>query len=345
MARPSTPLVLTREQRSELRRLIRDPRVPTRVGVRARMVLRAAAGQTNVRIATALGTRPATVSKWRQRYARLGASGLWDDFRLGRPPLGDPAELRRAVTLLLEQPPPTGHARWNGRLLAGALGVRADQVWTELRLLGISLQRRRIWAVETVPQFGARQVELAALYLQPPLNAAVLAVSPPGRAPPRSARPGLVHLPGRQAHAQLLEALPERSVPTLGAALAAAPEALDRPAGRTRPGGLLPLLERLAALDPGSQLQVLLDPAKTAAVDAGHPWRTRHPQVRFQTAPSGAAWLQQLGMWFDLLAEPTAPGTAGGSAAPVAAVERFLATPGLRAPFVWLATAALQDLQ
>ena len=62
------------------------------------------------------------------------------------------AETTQRILRQLDAPPPPGYARWNGRLVAEALGdVPADQVWAVLRGHRISLQRRRSWCVSTDP--------------------------------------------------------------------------------------------------------------------------------------------------------------------------------------------------
>ena len=92
-----------------------------------------------------------------------------------------PATLRRshaaAVLKQLDQPPPPGYARWNGRLLAEALGeVSPRQVWRLLSRLKISLARRRRWCISTDPEFARKAADIVGIYLHPPENAVVLAV-------------------------------------------------------------------------------------------------------------------------------------------------------------------------
>src|SRR5258705_12697284 len=57
----------------------------SRVVVRARIVLLAARGMTNVVIADLLGVDADTVSKWRKRFVMEGLAGLRDRQRSGRP--------------------------------------------------------------------------------------------------------------------------------------------------------------------------------------------------------------------------------------------------------------------
>jgi transposase len=82
----------------------------------------------------------ATVTKWRTRFAKQGVQGLSDAPRSGKPPLYTRNTDDRVLYLLV-QPPPKGHPRWNGRLLARALGnVSKDQIWRILRKRGIRLR-------------------------------------------------------------------------------------------------------------------------------------------------------------------------------------------------------------
>ena len=110
---------------------------------RVQIVLWASQGQSTGQIAVALRTRPARVSKWRQRFAQHRVEGLHDGSRSGKPRRHDSSTEKR-VLKHLDQPPPAGHSTWTGHLLAQALSdVSEDQVWRVLRREGISLRRRR----------------------------------------------------------------------------------------------------------------------------------------------------------------------------------------------------------
>ena len=97
-------------------------------------------------------------------------------FRSG-PPRRYTATTERRILARLDTPPPSGRGRWNGRLLAEALGdVSADQVWAVLRKHGIQLQCRRSWCVSTDPEFARKAADIVGLYLDPPDKALVLCV-------------------------------------------------------------------------------------------------------------------------------------------------------------------------
>src|SRR5690606_3479116 len=129
MPRPAPPITLGHADRQALASTARAATSAQRDVLRARIVLLAADGVASADIAPRLGPRPATVSKWRGRSARLGMPGLLDEPRPGKAPVYTPEHERR-VLALLDRDPPKGFARWNGRLLARELGDVSDhQVW------------------------------------------------------------------------------------------------------------------------------------------------------------------------------------------------------------------------
>ena len=109
MARPATPIVLSRDERKQLEAMLRQPKAQARYALRARIVLCAAQGAASGEIARQLRIRPGSVSKWRTRFEREGLSGLHDGFRPGRPMKQDDEALlvnrivRGDVGLFLEE--------------------------------------------------------------------------------------------------------------------------------------------------------------------------------------------------------------------------------------------------
>jgi len=85
MGKKATAIQLTDAQRDELVGWVNADSTQQRYVLRARMVLAAARGETSANIAAELGTRRATVSKWRTRFASQGLPGLRDAPRPGQP--------------------------------------------------------------------------------------------------------------------------------------------------------------------------------------------------------------------------------------------------------------------
>ena len=83
--RVPTALELSEAERAELESWARRRKTAQALALRARIVLRAAAGLSNTAIAAELGIAKHTVGKWRERFARLRADGLLDEPRPGAP--------------------------------------------------------------------------------------------------------------------------------------------------------------------------------------------------------------------------------------------------------------------
>ena len=87
------------------------------------------------------------------------------------------SDTERRVLAMLDEPVPEGYSRWNGPLLAYALGDMDVQfVWKVMRRYNLVLERRCSRCISTDPEFAAKAADIVGLYLHPPDNAVVLSV-------------------------------------------------------------------------------------------------------------------------------------------------------------------------
>lgn len=203
MANHAAPaLTLRPGDHTELVRWTRSTTLCAGLGVRARIVLAAANGQANERIAEQVGTSKVTVLKWRSRYQAKGLGGLDDRARSGRPRTLDHA---RIVSATLAAPPKKyGVTHWSTRLLARHLGVGDATVARAWREYGVQPWRVRTFKFSTDPELVAKVTDVVGLYLAPPENAIVLCVDEKSQiqaldrtAPMLAMQPGL---PQRRTH-------------------------------------------------------------------------------------------------------------------------------------------------
>lgn len=109
MARPARHKIeLSDEERSELERIARAEKRPWREVQRARMILYASEGQTDVEIAARLDTSAGIVGRWRRRFHEERLEGLSDRPRAGRPRRFPPGAGRRGQGRRVRAP---GHSR------------------------------------------------------------------------------------------------------------------------------------------------------------------------------------------------------------------------------------------
>ncbi len=333
----ATPITLTPEERGTLTTWTRAGRGPQRQALRARIILRAAGGEGTNRIAAALDTRPATVSKWRGRFVRHRLDGLTDASRAGAPRKYT-AETERRILAQLDAPPPAGYAHWNGRLVAAALGdVPADHVWAVLRRHRIALERRRSWCVSTDPEFAAKAADLVALYLHPPENAIVLCVDEKPHIQALERAQGYLRLPNGRTLSGFSHEYKRHGTSTLFAALEVATGQVQAGHyGRRRRLEFLDFMNRVVAAHPDRELHVILDNLSTHKPKRDR-WGARHPHVHLHFTPTHASWLNMIEIWFSILARAALAG-ASFTAVPQlrAAIDRFIAAWNPTAhPFEW----------
>jgi transposase len=337
MSRPATPIRLSAEERLTLEQWVRSSRTEQRFALRAHIILAAAEQISTQAIAVQLQVRPATVSKWRQRYAARGLAGLQDAPRPGGRRRYH-AETERRILRCLDIPPPSGHATWTGTLVAHALGDVTDHhVWAVLRRHGIHLQRRRSWCISTDPAFAAKAADIVGLYLHPPDNAVVLSVDEKPHIQALERAQGYLRLANGQALAGFSHEYTRHGTTTLFAALNVATGQVK--AGhyrRRRRREFLDFMNDLLPDHPHREIHVILDNLNTHKPKHDR-WRIRHPNVHFHDTPTHASWLNQIECWFSILTRRTLKGASFTSPRQLRdAINRFIAAYNEHAaPFVW----------
>ena len=157
MSRPAPEIQLSTEEKETLLHWMRSTKTERRMVERARVILLAANGLKGKEIAARMETRTARVSKWLRRFAKDRIAGLLDAPRLGEKRRKYNPATEERILKALDEPPPAGYSRWNGRLLAEHLGqMSKDQVWRVMRKHHLSLARRQSWCVSTDPEFSRK---------------------------------------------------------------------------------------------------------------------------------------------------------------------------------------------
>ncbi len=117
MAKKKYHVTLVPAEHEELEHLIRRGKASARKLTRARLLLKAAAGETDDDIARALGVGIATVERTRQRFVEGGLAALSERARPGKAPkLAAKAEARLIAEACSTAP--DGRERWTLQLLA-----------------------------------------------------------------------------------------------------------------------------------------------------------------------------------------------------------------------------------
>ena len=315
----------------------RAAKAEQRLALRARIILAAAAEQSTHAIAQALRVRPATVSKWRTRFAGERLAGLQDAPRPGATRHYG-AETERRILAALDTTPPVGHATWTGALLARALGdVSPDHVWRVLRRYDIHLRRRRSWCVSTDPAFAAKAADIVGLYLDPPENAVVLAVDEKPSIQALERAQGYLRLPNGRTLTGFSHDYTRHGTTTLFAALnTVTGEVRAGHYTRRRRREFLDFMNDVVGAYPAQEIHVILDNLSTHKPKHDR-WLTRHRHVHFHFTPTHASWLNQIECWFSILSRRALKGASFTSPRQVReAINRFIEVYNQEAaPFEW----------
>jgi len=303
MARPAARVVLSSDERQILQRLARRPMTAQRRALRARIVLACAAGQATGAVAEALGVTPATVSKWRGRYAREGLDGLDDEPRPGAPRKITDEKVEEMVVATLETTPPRA-THWSTRLMAEHAGIDRTTVSRVWRAFRLNPRRTETFVLSPDPYLVEKVRDVVGLYLNPPEHAVVLCVDEKSqiqaldRTPPDfPLRPGL---PEWQTHDYT-----RHGTTSLFAALnVATGDVMGKGFQRHRAKEFKRFLQLIdAQVPPDYAVHFLLDNYATHKTPAIRRWLAAHPRFHLHFTPTRGCWLNQVERWFALLAE------------------------------------------
>jgi transposase len=172
MARPIQPLILTTEQRRQLRRIVNRPRASVRDVRRAWIILNRAEGLSQEQIAERNRVNRSVVAVWEKRFRQHGLAGLADAPGRGRKERLSP-DLKARILTQATQPLP-GRRRWSVRTMARAVGVSKATVQRLWSANEIKPHLTRVFKLSQDPQFEEKFWDIIGLYLNPPDKALVL---------------------------------------------------------------------------------------------------------------------------------------------------------------------------
>ena len=334
-------IVLSDAERVELEQRVRRRKSSHGAARRARIVLLAAEGLSNLAVAEKLGVSRLTVGTWRRRFAAKRLAGLDDEPRPGAPrKIGDD-KIAEVVTRTLETIPDDA-THWSRRSMARATGISATTVHRIWGAFGLQPHRSETFKLSSDPLFVDKVRDIIGLYLAPPDRALVLCVDEKSQIqaldrtqPMLPMRPGQ---PERRTHDYK-----RCGTTTLFAALDVATGAVIASCMRRHRArefrAFLDEVERAVPAD--LDIHVVMDNASSHKTKLIRDWFARRPHWHRHFTPTSSSWLNQVERFFALLTERQIKRGAHRSTADLeAAIERYIETHNRDPrPFRWTKSA------
>jgi transposase-like protein len=136
------PLVSSEDKRRTLENWARRRKTARGLALRARIVLAARSGRSNLAAAARLGVNRGTVSTWRARFLARGRDGPGDEPRPAMPRTIIDAQAEEEVVVRTLEETPEGATHWSTRGWPGG-GISPTSVHRIWRAFGLQPWRRR----------------------------------------------------------------------------------------------------------------------------------------------------------------------------------------------------------
>jgi transposase len=313
-------------QKKQLQALVRAGKTPQKVVQRAKIILLAARGMSNNRIAQAVKTTRPTVLLWRERFERFGCPGLLKDWhRPGRKPKISDEQVQDVIELTL-QSHPEGATHWSTRMLAKKTGLSHVAIHRIWKHHGLQPHRVETFKISTDKRFVEKLRDIVGLYLNPPERAVVLSVdeksqiqaldrTQPGLPLKRGRCGTMTHDYKRYGTTTLFAALNMLDGTVIGKCLP-----------RHRSQEFIRFLKTIDHATPADlDLHLIVDNYSTHKSPSVQRWLTRHPRVHFHFTPTSASWLNMVERWFrELTQRRLRRGVFKSVPDLIAAIEEFL---------------------
>ena len=342
MGRAADALEVSDGQREVLDALARSQTLPFRVVTRARVLLLAADGLSNVDIAEVAGVSRPTVLAWRADFAERGLVDFGEvRSGRGRKPSISAEKIAEVVDLTLHSKP-AGHTHWSCRTMAAATGISSATVQRIWSARGLQPHRVDTFKLSNDKRFEEKLVDVVGLYLNPPDKAVVLCADEKSQIQALDrTQPSLPMKPGRAG--TMTHDYKRNGTTTLFAALdVLTGKVIGQCLPRHRHGEFLRFLRTIDRQVPKNlQVHLIVDNYGTHTHDNVKAWLAKHPRFHLHFTPTSSSWLNLVERWFrELTNKAIRRGVFRSVPELIAAIDEYLqAHNDDPKPFVWTATA------
>jgi len=332
---------LRKNERKQLEGYARSRSLPHSLVTRARIILLASQGKTNIEIGKHVGLSRINVGKWRKRFITDGVQGLYDQLRPGRPRTISDEQVSELLTKTLQEKPKNA-IHWTVRSISEECGISKSTVQRIWSTLGVQPHRHRHFKLSNDPFFIEKVRDIVGLYLNPPEKAMVLCVDEKSQCQAlERTQPvlpiGLGYVEG------ITHDYVRHGTLTLFAALdVATGKVISKCTKRHRHQEFLSFLKQIEKNVPSKlDVHIVADNYGSHKHPKVTTWLLQHPRFHMHFTPTYSSWLNQVERWFGIITQKV---IRRGSFKSIKAlryrIDRFVRDyNSASAPFIWTATA------
>jgi transposase len=304
----SVKVTLSDKEKKQLEYNIKSKMTPVRLLERSKIILLAASGLANYKIAKELGVDVNKVGRCRNRFAEYGIEGIKKDRPRGANHGGkdthEQAKLRSKIIKLTVDTEPDDATHWTTRSLANRLGINhsfVNRVWREV---GLKPHLWKTFKVSNDPMFEEKLRDVVGLYLSPPENAVIFSVDEKSsiQALDRT-QPGLPLKKGRCG--TMTHDYKRNGTSTLFAAInTITGEVIGECKKRHRHQEFLAFIKNVEKQTPKElDLHLIVDNYATHKHEKVKEWLKRNKRVKLHFIPTSSSWLNLVERFFGLITE------------------------------------------
>jgi len=344
MPKKSSPLPITSAQRQTLETWIRAHNTPQSIAIRAKIILLAADGLSNVKIAREANVTRPTVILWRERFKEGGTEAITTILPGRGHPVTYTTEKVQSIVEATTQTKPPAATHWSTRSMAKAQGISKATVQRIWSAHGLQPHRTQSFKLSTDRHFTEKLTDVVGLYLNPPDKAIVLCVDEKSQIQAlQRTQPGLPMKKGRCG--TMTHDYKRHGTTTLFAALNTLDgRVIGECMAKHRHQEFLRFLRRLDKEFSGkTPLHLIVDNYGTHKQPKVKLWLEKHPRFTLHFTPTSSSWLNLVERWFREITEKRIRRDSFESVPQlIAAIEEYLAvTNSDPKPFVWHKSAQI----
>ena len=298
----SITVKLSETERSTLMMWVSSGKTEQRMVKRAQVILSASEGITLKEISARSGLSWQNCLKWRKRFIGKRLDGLNDVARRGKPAEITPGE-RVEVMALACTDPDDGSTKWSVRKLADACGFSKSSIHRILNEASLKPHKTEYWCGKSPDsEFSEKQAAIIGLYLSPPENALVISVDEKSQIQALDRTQPMLPLQPGKARRQTHTYTRHGTTCLLAALLVHQGTVEGRCVDRHTHEEFLSFLKHLYRKYPHKDLHVIVDNYSPHKHKDVMEWASGKRRLTLHFTPTYASWLNQIEIWFGILA-------------------------------------------